>query len=53
MSLTNEERQTLVLREKSDYNCFFDVSQQDIEEGIAIAEEFINEIEKYIDREDS
>ena len=41
------------LREKSDYNCFFDVSQQDIEEGIAIAEEFINAIEQYIDREDS
>lgn len=25
------------LREKSDYNCFFDVSEQDIAEGIMIA----------------
>lgn len=28
------------LREKNDYNCFFEVSRQDIEEGIDIAETF-------------
>ena len=36
------------LREKSDYNCFFDVSEQDIVDGISIAAEFIKAIEQLI-----
>jgi hypothetical protein len=36
------------LREKSDYNCFFDVSEKDIEEGITIAADFIQAIEHLI-----
>ena len=36
------------LREKSDYNCFFDVSEQDIVDGIAIAADFIKAIEQLI-----
>ena len=36
------------LREKSDYNCFFDVSEQDIVDGIAIAANFIKAIEQLI-----
>lgn len=36
------------LREKSDYNCFFDVSKEDIEDGITIAADFIKAIEKLI-----
>lgn len=41
------------LREKSDYNCFFDVSEQDIEQGIDIAEDFIQAIERLISRRNS
>ena len=33
------------LREKSDYNCFYDVTEQDILEGIEIAAYFIAAIE--------
>ena len=36
------------LREKSDYNCFFDVSEQDIAEGIMIAHQLIQAIEELI-----
>ncbi len=36
------------LREKSDYNCFFDVSEQDIAEGIIIAHQLIQAIEELI-----
>jgi uncharacterized protein (UPF0332 family) len=36
------------LREKSDYNCFFDVSEQDIVDGISIAADFIKAIEQLI-----
>ena len=39
---------SIIIREKSDYNCFFDVSEQDIEEGITIASDFIRAIEQYI-----
>ena len=38
------------LREKSDYNCFYDVSEQEIEEGIIIAADFIQAIEQLISR---
>ena len=38
------------LREKSDYNCFFDVSEQDIGGGISIASDFIEAIEQLIDK---
>lgn len=43
----------LRLREKSDYNCFFDVSEQDIEEGITIAADFIKAIEQLINKKNS
>ena len=36
------------LREKSDYNCFFDVTQQDIEEGRVLASQLIAAIEELI-----
>lgn len=36
------------LREKSDYNCYFDVSEQDVSEGITIASDFIKAIEQLI-----
>ncbi len=36
------------LREKSDYNCFYDVSEQDIVDGISIAADFIKAIEQLI-----
>ena len=38
------------LREKSDYNCFFDVSEQDIKEGIVLAADFIQAIEQLISK---
>ena len=38
------------LREKSDYNCFFEVSEQDIDEGITIAANFIQAIELLISK---
>ena len=38
------------LREKRDYNCFYDVSEQEIEEGIIIAADFIQAIEQLISR---
>lgn len=37
------------LREKSDYNCFYDVDEQDINEGTELARRFIEEIGKLID----
>ena len=36
------------LREKSDYNCFYNVNEQDIFEGIELAKQFIKEIDKLI-----
>ena len=36
------------LREKSDYNCFFEVSEQDIKDGVSIAADFIKAIELLI-----
>ena len=36
------------LREKSDYNCFYDVSEQDVVVGMENASKFIEEIEKLI-----
>lgn len=36
------------LREKSDYNCFYDVDEQDIIEGMEKAGKFIKTIEKLI-----
>ena len=36
------------LREKSDYNCFFDVTPQTIEEGRELARELIDAIERLI-----
>ena len=36
------------LREKSDYNCFFDVTEQDIIDGMELSRRFIEEIEKLI-----
>ena len=38
------------LREKSDYNCFYDVDEQDINEGTGLARRFIEEIGKLIDQ---
>lgn len=38
------------LREKSDYNCFYDVDEQDINEGTELARRFIEEIGKLIDQ---
>ena len=36
------------LREKSDYNCFFDVKEQDIAEGIDVARRLIQAIEELV-----
>ena len=36
------------LREKSDYNCFYDVDEQDVINGMEKARQFIQEIENYI-----
>ena len=36
------------LREKSDYNCFYDVDEQDVIEGMEIARKFIDAIEELI-----
>ena len=36
------------LREKSDYNCFYDVSEQDISDCLTIASDFIKAIEQLI-----
>lgn len=36
------------LREKSDYNCFFDVKEQDIAEGVDLARQLIQTIENLI-----
>lgn len=36
------------LREKSDYNCFFEVEEQDVNEGMEKAQEFIKAIEDLI-----
>jgi len=41
------------LREKSDYNCFFDVSEQDIVDGISIAHNFIEAIEQLINKKNN
>lgn len=41
------------LREKSDYNCFFDVSEQDIVDGISIASGFIEAIEQLINKKNA
>lgn len=47
MKLTkNNNLQTL--REKSDYNCFFNVTEQDIVDGIELAGQFIDAIEQLI-----
>lgn len=37
------------LREKSDYNCFYDVDEQDVIDGMENACKFIKAIEDYID----
>lgn len=36
------------LREKSDYNCFYNVTEQDVLEGIELAKQFIDAVEAYI-----
>lgn len=36
------------LREKSDYNCFYNVSEQDVLHGMEKAQSLINAIENYI-----
>ena len=36
------------LREKSDYNCFYDVDEQDVIDGMEKAKQFIEAIEKLI-----
>lgn len=36
------------LREKSEYNCFYDVTEQDILDGTEVAGKFISAIEKLI-----
>lgn len=36
------------LREKSDYNCFYDVDEQDVINGMEKAQTFINAIDKFI-----
>ena len=36
------------LREKSDYNCFYDVDEQDVINGMEKVRQFIQEIENYI-----
>ena len=38
----------VIMRDNADYNCFFDVSEQDIVDGIAIAADFIKAIEQLI-----
>ena len=38
------------LREKSDYNCYYNVTEQEISEGIELASRFIDAIEKLIDK---
>ena len=38
------------LREKSDYNCFYDVSEQDVIDGMEKARLFIEAIKTYIDK---
>lgn len=41
------------LREKSDYNCFYNVAEQDIADGIRLASEFISAIEKLINEKNN
>ncbi len=38
------------LREKSDYNCFYDVEEQDVIDGMEEARKFIQVIENYISK---
>ena len=38
------------LREKSDYNCFYDVDEQDVVDGMEKASKFIKAIEVLINR---
>lgn len=39
------------LREKSDYNCFYDVEEQDVVDGMEKANKFINAIEELINKQ--
>lgn len=39
------------LREKSDYNCYFNVTEQEIVEGIDLARSFIETIDKLINKD--
>lgn len=38
------------LREKSDYNCFYDVDEQDVIDGMGNAYKFIKAIEEFINK---
>lgn len=40
------------LREKSDYNCFYKVTEQDVAESVELAREIINAIEKLIKKKE-
>ena len=39
------------LREKSDYNCFYDVDEQDVVDGMGKASKFIKAIEELINKQ--
>lgn len=39
------------LREKSDYNCFYQVTEQDIADSVELVRQFINDVEKLINLE--
>jgi hypothetical protein len=40
------------LREKSDYNCFYQVTEQDIADSFELVRQFIDAVEKLINMED-